>query len=115
MREEQCEVGAERQRHVTVYEDQVGSTPIHFARTCRGVAKHGLKRSALTRQIESSNLFYGMGLRSFTGRLWPVVGCQFHLDSKRWALWPRETGPNAAKQPIVVSVRAHVGAVRDRG
>ena len=24
-------VVAERQRHLTVYEDQVGSTPIHFA------------------------------------------------------------------------------------
>ena len=52
---------AERQRHLTVYEDQVGSTPIHFANcstqlTFRGVAKSGLKRSALTREIESSNL-----------------------------------------------------------
>src|SRR6266849_3681314 len=27
-----CEVVAERQRHLTVYEDQVGSTPIHFAK-----------------------------------------------------------------------------------
>ena len=26
-----CGVVAERQRHFTVYEDQVGSTPIHFA------------------------------------------------------------------------------------
>jgi hypothetical protein len=26
------EVVAERQRHFTVYEDQVGSTPIHFAK-----------------------------------------------------------------------------------
>jgi hypothetical protein len=26
------EVVAERQRHLTVYEDQMGSTPIHFAR-----------------------------------------------------------------------------------
>ena len=41
----------------------MGSTPIHFANTnkslspiCRGVAKTGLKRSALTREIESSNL-----------------------------------------------------------
>ena len=25
-------VVAERQRHLTVYEDQVGSTPIHFAK-----------------------------------------------------------------------------------
>ena len=28
-----CGVVAERQRHFTVYEDQVGSTPIHFAKT----------------------------------------------------------------------------------
>jgi hypothetical protein len=27
------EVVAERQRHLTVYEDQVGSTPIHFAKS----------------------------------------------------------------------------------
>ena len=27
-----CGVVAERQRHLTVYEDQVGSTPIHFAK-----------------------------------------------------------------------------------
>jgi hypothetical protein len=26
-------VVAERQRHLTVYEDQVGSTPIHFAKS----------------------------------------------------------------------------------
>src|ERR1700691_5575656 len=26
-----CGVVAERQRHLTVYEDQMGSTPIHFA------------------------------------------------------------------------------------
>ena len=53
-----CGVVAERQRRLTVYEDQVGSTPIHFATIdkCRGVAKSGLKRSALTREIESSNL-----------------------------------------------------------
>src|SRR5262245_54717048 len=30
------EVVAERQRHLTVHEDQVGSTPIHFANTYRG-------------------------------------------------------------------------------
>ena len=29
------EVVAERQRHLTVYEDQVGSTPIHFAKLIR--------------------------------------------------------------------------------
>ena len=53
-----CGVVAERQRRLTVYEDQMGSTPIHFATIdkCRGVAKSGLKRSALTREIESSNL-----------------------------------------------------------
>ena len=36
----------------------MGSTPIHFAKKSkwRGVAKPGLKRSALTREIESSNL-----------------------------------------------------------
>ena len=28
-------VVAERQRHLTVYEDQVGSTPIHFAKLIR--------------------------------------------------------------------------------
>jgi hypothetical protein len=27
------EVVAERQRHLTVYEDQMGSTPIHFAKS----------------------------------------------------------------------------------
>lgn len=34
-------VVAERQRHFTVYEDQVGSTPIHFAKLwgCRQAAK----------------------------------------------------------------------------
>ena len=26
-----CEVVAERQRRLTVYEDQAGSTPVHFA------------------------------------------------------------------------------------
>ena len=30
-------VVAERQRHFTVYEDQVGSTPIHFAKFAESV------------------------------------------------------------------------------
>ena len=32
-------VVAERQRHLTVYEDQVGSTPIHFAKSFDDVGK----------------------------------------------------------------------------
>ena len=32
-----CGVVAERQRHFTVYEDQVGSTPIHFANSLEQV------------------------------------------------------------------------------
>ena len=37
------EVVAERQRHLTVYEDQVGSTPIHFTTK---VAKYAQVRSS---------------------------------------------------------------------
>ena len=47
-------VVAERQRHLTVYEDQVGSTPIHFANslTSRQV---GSSRLILNQEIAGSN------------------------------------------------------------
>jgi hypothetical protein len=49
-----CGVVAERQRHFTVYEDQVGSTPIHFA-TVSSTSTKGLSHLSLKQVIAGSN------------------------------------------------------------
>src|SRR5258706_16410030 len=54
-----CEVVAERQRHLTVYEDYVGSTPIHFAKVFRFQDSATRIRSAGNRSSMSPALVFG--------------------------------------------------------
>ena len=89
---------AERQRHLTVYEDQVGSTPIHFAmnrqygkgRSHRFVRYWTMKGSELLRKLHRLarrrgvpfRYEPGLGKRSH-GRVWLETAATTLKDPKK--------------------------------
>ena len=76
-------VVAERQRHLTVYEDQVGSTPIHFAKLRRR-RQAGLSRLILSQEIAGLNpAVVASAVRVVQGRGSDFLNRKWQFESAR--------------------------------